>query len=132
MSLRVKKVLIVDDDAAVLLGLPAVLESPEVQVATAANLDDAKDVLESLAVDLVITDLRLRGQTDTDGMELISWVKERHPETEVVLITGFGSRELKDEALRRGATDYWEKSISAPELVARVNSLGIPVGGKGG
>lgn len=131
MSLRVKKVLIVDDDAAVLLGLPAVLESPEVQVATAASLDDAKDVLESLAVDLVITDLRLRGQSDTDGMELISWVKERHPETEVVLITGFGSRELKDEALRRGATDYWEKSISAPELVARVNSLGIPVGGKG-
>ncbi|MBD3868592.1 MAG: response regulator [Acidobacteria bacterium] len=131
MSLRVKKVLIVDDDAAVLLGLPAVLESPAVQVATAASLHEACTLLTSQSVDLVITDLRLRGQTDTDGMELISWIKERYPETEVALITGLGSVDLRDEALRRGASAYWEKSISMPDLVARVNALGIPAGGTG-
>ena len=132
MSLRVKKVLIVDDDAAVLLGLPAVLESPAVQVATAASLLEARELLETQSVDLVITDLRLRGRTDTDGMELISWIKERYPETEVALITGLGSGELRDEALRRGAAAYWEKSISMPELVAQVNALGIPAGSAGG
>jgi two-component system response regulator HydG len=131
MSLRVKKVLIVDDDAAVLLGLPAVLESPAVQIATAGSLDEARTLLEQGSVDLVITDLRLRGRTDTDGMELISWVKERYPETEVALITGFGSADLRNEALERGASAYWEKSISMQELLARINALGIPAGGAG-
>jgi DNA-binding NtrC family response regulator len=126
-----KTILIVDDDAGVLEGLPPVLASRGVEVATARSADEARSVVKSRSVDLVITDLCLRGRSDNEGLELVSWVKKASPLTEVVLITGFGSTEIRDEAMERGAVDYWEKTISIPDLVQRVRNLGIPAGTPG-
>lgn len=123
-----KRVLIVDDDPSVRSGLPPILSSGNVDVRTAESREEAERVLASLTVDLVITDLCLEGFGDVAGLEFVSRVHERYPGTAVVLLTAFGSEEIRDEALRRGAADYWEKQRSIGELLERLRALGI---GKG-
>lgn len=123
-----KRVLIVDDDPSVRSGLPPILSSENVDVRTAESMEEAERVLASLDVDLVITDLCLEGFGDVAGLELVSRVHERYPGTAVVLLTAFGSEEIRDEALRRGAADYWEKQRPIGELLGRLRALGI---GKG-
>jgi DNA-binding NtrC family response regulator len=123
-----KTILIVDDDDSTRLSLVALLESEAVTLRTAATMEEAETELRSSVFDLVITDLHLTGRASVEGLDLISKVKAETPQTHVVLFTGFGSAEIEREAKDRGATDYWEKTIAIPTLVARVKALGIPVG----
>jgi len=123
LAAKATRVLLVDDDASALETLPAVLATLDLQVEIAASLEEAKAALGRSAPDLVITDLRLRGRTDSDGLELISWTRDRHPGTRIALMTAFGSSEVRTEALRRGAADYWEKSIPIADLLRRVRAL---------
>jgi DNA-binding NtrC family response regulator len=66
--------------------------------------------------DLVLTDLRMPGM---DGMEVLKHVKDISPETEVIIITGYGTVKGAVEALRHGAYDYIEKPFT-PEALQNV------------
>jgi DNA-binding NtrC family response regulator len=125
-----KTILIVDDEASVRESLAPILESEEVRVNEAASVAEAEQILKAQKFDLVITDLRLGGTRGTEGLDLITRIKELEPTTQVVLMTAFGSREVELEARRRGAADFWKKSILIPELISRVRALGIPIGHK--
>lgn len=120
---EMKSILIVDDEASVRESLAPVLESDEVQVNSASSVAEAEEFLKEQKFDLVITDLRLGGTLGTEGLDLISRIKELEPSTQVVLMTAFGSREVEIEARRRGASDFWKKSILIPDLVSRVRAL---------
>ena len=121
----IRRVLLVDDDASVLQSFPPVLASLALDVVTAAGPEEARAILEELEIDLVITDLRLRGRSDTEGLELLSWIKQRNARVDVVLMTGYGAPAIRDEALSRGAADYWEKSLPVAEMVGRLRGLGV-------
>lgn len=125
--MTVKSILIVDDEASVRESLAPVFESDQVIVKSASSVAEAEAILKKRKFDLVITDLRLGGIHGTEGLDLISRIKEMEPSTHVVLMTAFGSREVELEARRRGAADYWKKSMLIPELISRVRALGIPV-----
>lgn len=127
---RRKQVLIVDDDPSVRAGLPRILASTEVEVATAESLEDAEAILDRLEIDLVLCDLRLSGLEGREGLELVSWVRDRRPKTAVLLMTAFGSGEIREEAFRLGAAAYWEKRRPIEELLQQVRALGIRVGGR--
>ena len=120
--------LIVDDDAAVRAGLTSVLESKEVDVKTAASLQEAEGFLRETRFDLVMTDLRMNGPFCFEGWEVIWRVKDRFPDTRVVLFTAFGTPEIEQVAKRLGAADCWRKSTPIPEIVSRIRAFGIPVG----
>ncbi|MGD8504565.1 MAG: sigma-54 dependent transcriptional regulator, partial [Syntrophobacterales bacterium] len=62
----------------------------------------------------VVTDLRL---DETDGLQVLAAVKERSPETEVILITGFGSVDTAVQAMKSGAYDYLTKPVDPDDLV---------------
>jgi len=123
-----KRILIVDDDDAVTSSLRSILQSDALEVQTASTMEGAVMLLKAGTFDLVITDLRLTGSVGMEGFELISRIKQRTPETPVVLFTGYGSPEIEQQARQRGAADYWEKTIPIPALIERVRALGIPVG----
>ena len=74
-------------------------------------------ILESSAVDLVITDFQLRW---TDGLTVLRRVKERWPDCSVVMFTGTGSEEIAVEAMKAGLDDYILKS---PQQYARLPSV---------
>jgi len=80
--------------------------------------------------DFVLCDLCLSGFEDRGGFELLSWIRARHPRTPVLLLTAFGSAEVRAEAFRRGAADYREKRKRIEELVEKVRALGIGVRGR--
>lgn len=123
-----KQVLIIDDDMSIRESLQPLLESSQVGVITASTLEEAQRMLRAQPFDLVITDLRLTHGDAMEGLDLISEIKKLNPATHVILMTAFGSSDVEQTARRRGASDYWQKSIGIPDIFHRLRLLGIPVG----
>ena len=110
-------ILVVDDDRSVTGALSTILTSAGYEVLTTNSLVEAQSVLSSRSFDLVITDLRL---ADGTGIDLITHIKTQTPDTEVILMTAFGSVEVTIEAIKRGAYYYLEKPFPPKQLLALV------------
>lgn len=124
---KTKRILIVDDEPTILLTLSYALRSNEVEVITASRLEPAEEALERYPFDLVIADIRMSGILGIEGLELLSYVKRRWPQTEVIVMTAYGSDEIRKDAFDRGAFHYYSKPIDITDLMQRVYDLGIPV-----
>ena len=107
-------VLVVDDEANIRLLLEAELEDAGFEVHTASSVQNAMDLLSSIAVDIVLTDMKMPGQ---GGLDLCGWVQSKQLCTDVILMTGYSSSESAAEALRRGAADYLFKPFEPLSLV---------------
>jgi ActR/RegA family two-component response regulator len=127
-----KSVLIVDDDDSIRASLVSLLRSDVVETQTASTMEEAESLLKTEQFDLAIVDLRLGGSGGAEGLELITIIKARTPETQVVLFTGHGSPEIEREARERGAADYWEKTIKVTTVIERLRALGILPGNSNG
>jgi two-component system response regulator (stage 0 sporulation protein F) len=122
-----KKILIVDDEPTILLTLSYTLRSKDVEVITASRLESAEEALSRYSFDLVIVDIRMSGILGIEGLELLSYIKRQWPSTEVIIMTAYGSEEIKQEAYERGAQYYYTKPIDIDDLMQRVSAMGIPV-----
>jgi putative two-component system response regulator len=113
--------LVVDDEEANRRLLHRLL-SPEYDVQTAADGEQALALLERIEVDVVLLDVRLPG---LDGFEVCARLKrmERTRLVPVVLVTGHGAREHRIRGIHAGADDFLTKPFDAEELHARVASL---------
>jgi DNA-binding NtrC family response regulator len=123
---EVKKVLIADDEQSILLSLSHALKTKGVEVIVCDEIEQAEEALGSTHFDLIIADIRMSGINGIEGLELLSYVKERYA-TEVIIMTGYGSAEIEAEAYRRGALHYFMKPVDIGELMNLVGSIGIPV-----
>ena len=103
------KLMVVDDEEFVRETLALYLESEGCEVATAARGEDAIALLEETEFEAAIVDIRMPGM---DGLTLLSELKTRAPDLEVLMSTGFQSLETAVEAMRRGACDYITKPIT--------------------
>jgi DNA-binding NtrC family response regulator len=121
-----KRILIVDDEHSVLLGLSYLLKMPGVEVVACEQIEEAEEELNKRHFDLVITDIRMSGVAGIEGLELLSYVKKRY-KTDVIIMTGHGSEEVEKEAYLRGALHFFNKPVDADELMVVVRSCGIPV-----
>ncbi|OGW41860.1 MAG: histidine kinase [Nitrospirae bacterium GWD2_57_9] len=124
-----KRLLIVDDEPTILLTLSYMLRSEGVEVMTASRLEPAEEALSRYAFDVVIADIRMSGILGIEGLELLSYIKRNWPATHVIVMTAYGSDEIKKEAYGRGADHYYEKPVDIQQLMAHVRSLGVPVKG---
>ena len=122
-----KKILIVDDEPTILLTLSHLLSNPETTVITSSRIEEAEESLSRYTFDLVIADIRLSGMYGIEGLELLSFVKKIQPATAVIIMTAYGTDEIKEDAYRRGAYFYYEKPIDISHLLGKVEALGIPV-----
>lgn len=120
-----KKVLIVDDEPTIQLTLSYALRSAGFEVVTASRLETAEEALERYSFDVVIADIRMSGILGVDGLELLSYIKRRWPATEVIIMTAYGSEEVRQDAYARGASYYYDKPIDITDLVTRLNGLGM-------
>lgn len=104
------RLLIIDDDPAVLTALPETLRlwmpGSVVELCGSARL--ALDRIESTDYDAIISDIRM---PDMDGLILLERIKTCRPNTPVLLITGYGDQTMATQALRGGAFDYILKPI---------------------
>lgn len=125
-----KKILIVDDEPTILMTLSHLLSNPDTTVIASSRMEEAEEALSRYNFDLVIADIRLSGMEGMEGLELLSYVKQISPVTEVIIMTAYGSEEMREEAGKRGASHYYEKPIDIPHLLRKVQALNIPVATK--
>ncbi len=113
-------ILIVDDEPAQRQLLESSL-GKEYGVVTVADGIEATQLLSRRSFGLVITDERMPGM---GGIELLKWIRERTPETPVLMLTAYGSVETAVQAIKLGAEEYLTKPLKSPEelrlVVARV------------
>jgi len=124
-EVTMKRILIVDDEPTILLTLDHLLNGKDSMVITSSRIEEAEEALSRYTFDLVIADIRLSGMYGIEGLELLSYVKEKNPSTEVIIMTAYGSDEIREDAYRRGAFFYYEKPIDINHLTRKVQSLGI-------
>jgi two-component system response regulator AtoC len=67
----------------------------------------------------------MSGIDGIEGLELLSYIKKNSPDTAVIIMTAYGSDEVKNEAYKRGAFYYYEKPLDINHLIEKINSLGI-------
>src|SRR3989454_5488180 len=107
------RILIVDDERAIGLAIQRLLGGRGYDVETALSAEEALEKLGRSAYHLVITDLTLPKQSD---MDLLRAIRERSPETAVIMITAHGSERAAVEAMKLGAADYLPKPFDNDEL----------------
>lgn len=119
-----ERVLVVDDDPSVRQILRRKLEREGYEVVAVQSAKRAMEEMEAANFDLVLTDVRMR---QMDGIGLTRHVKERYPDTKVVLITAVVDMDSALAGLRGGASDYITKPFNLEEVAVRVrNALERP------
>jgi DNA-binding NtrC family response regulator len=110
-------VLVVDDESNNLTSLEKIFKKEGWRVFGAPNAREALELLRKRRVDVVLTDLMMPG---TSGLELLKAVKEVSSDTEVVVMTAFGTVEVAVQAMREGAYDFVEKPLKRLSIVKSV------------
>jgi DNA-binding NtrC family response regulator len=110
-------VLVVDDEASNVESLEKIFSKEGMRVLSSPNARRALELIRAHRVQVVLTDLMMPG---TSGTELLRAVKEVSPDTEVVLMTAYGTVENAVKAMREGAYDFVEKPLKRLDIVKSV------------
>lgn len=114
LSMDPNRILIVDDDDMTRKTLTRLLRREGFHISNASTGTAALQRLSEAPYDLVITDLVMG---DIDGLELLTRIKNRYPNVEVILITGYASIPTAIEAVKKGAYHYLEKPLRSDETI---------------
>ena len=107
------KILVVDDEINIREALATILEAEGYEVHAAASADEGISKLGEDFFQVVISDMRMDGGS---GMDLLRWIRTNCPETEIILLTAYGSVEDAVEAMKLGAYDYLSKPVDRRRL----------------
>jgi DNA-binding NtrC family response regulator len=108
-----RRILVADDDESLRWVTQVQLQRAGYEVLAAENGQAALELLRDTAVDLVITDLKMPGMS---GLDLLRQVRLEFPETNVIVVTAYGTVETAVEAMKAGAFDYITKPVNPEEL----------------
>ncbi|MGQ9748507.1 response regulator [Desulfosoma sp.] len=89
------------------------LSAPHRHVVTAQSVAAATDLMGRETFDVIVTDIRL---PDGDGLDLLRLFREKLPDAEVIMITGYGTVESALQAMKLGAYDYIAKPFNMERL----------------
>ncbi len=109
------RLLLVDDEAQLARNIAEYLRSfpDEFDVVTALSGEEGVEIVSQREIDVLLTDVRLPG---IDGIELVRRTLALRPGTKVIVMTAFGSAEVRQAALREGALRFLEKPVDLEEL----------------
>ena len=110
-------ILIVDDDRIILDSLCEFLKLEGYTTSGAESYKQAVEKLRNQNFSLVITDVNM---PQTDGFELLAFIKKNHPQTVVIILTGYGTIESAVQAIKMGAYDYLTKPVIDDDLLLAV------------
>ena len=113
-------ILVVDDERAIGIAIQRLLSTCGYAVDTVLSGEEAIEQLGRNLYHLVITDLSMK---KASGMDVLRWVKQHTPETQVIMITAYGSEKTAVEAMKLGAADYLPKPFDNDELELKVSRL---------
>jgi DNA-binding response OmpR family regulator len=111
-------ILVMEDDLSVAKGLKMVLNEEGYSVNLAGTGELALEAFKQKRFDLLVADLRL---PDIDGMEVIKQIKAAKPETEIIVITGYGTTATAVEAMKLGVHDFLPKPFTEDQIKAAID-----------
>ena len=114
------EILVLDDEEIVVTRLKPSLEKDGYSVEIYTDSRQAKARIEQKKFDIVITDLKM---ANIDGMQLFYFIKEKWPDTAVVLISGFATLKVAQEAIQQGVREV----ISKPFKISQIKELIIRI-----
>ncbi len=120
MSLGDKRILIIDDNETMLMGMSESLNRQGYRVTACTDAEEAMEKFKAAPFPLVISDLRM---APLDGMAVLNVVKQWRPQSEVLMISAYGNVEKAVEAMKLGAVDFMTKPFSNEELRLRVDRI---------
>lgn len=107
------KILVVDDELSMREFLSILLAREGYDVTVAVSAHEALNMMESTLFDLVLSDVNMPGLS---GIELLARIKDKSPETAVLMLTAFSAAEQAVEAMKLGAYDYVCKPFKNEEI----------------
>jgi diguanylate cyclase (GGDEF)-like protein len=114
------KVLLVDDDPAILEILADMMAIFGHDYVTAMNGNEAVEKLKHDFFDLVLTDMMM---PNMDGMELLKHINAKYPNIKVMVVTGYDRAFTYTDVIRAGASDFISKPFNTDELEAKINRI---------
>jgi DNA-binding NtrC family response regulator len=108
------RILVVDDDETVRWSYLRSLEGTSCQVAAARDGEEALQTMEKNPFDVVLLDMRMPGQ---DGLSVLRTIKQKWPDSEVVIITGYPTVDSAKQAVQLGAYDYVAKPVGPQDVI---------------
>lgn len=120
MKSKIPRVLVVDDELIVRESLSQLLASRNFAPVPVETGEEVLKLIEQNSFDIMLLDLKLPG---IDGMDVLKRVKTQNPDTEVIIMTAFGSVDSAVEAMKHGAYDYVSKPFDPEEMIALLNKV---------
>jgi len=117
---RIRRVLVVDDEPALLQAVVTILEGTGFQVFSAKNGKEARAKASAHQIDLLITDL---GMPEEDGIELVRRLKTERPELRIIAMSGTFGPDLLKAARLLGANSTLAKPMTASQLLDCIHKL---------
>jgi DNA-binding NtrC family response regulator len=111
------KVLLVDDEEEFIFTLAERLELRNIVTLTATNGDRALQLVETERPPVVVLDVKMPG---IGGVDVLQQIKMKHPQIQVILLTGHGSTKDGIKGMRLGAFDYLMKPVKIDELIDKM------------
>lgn len=115
--------LVVDDEKSITFAIKNYFVRHGYGVDCAQELEEAEALMTHLSYDVVIADLRLTGIHGSEGLEIVRTVRERHPNTKVILLTAYSTPEIEAAANRYGVHSFLQKPKPLAELAQVVFSV---------
>jgi len=113
------RILVVDDEPSVLLTYRLILEQQGYEVVAAASSAEAKKTMETQSIDLLLCDLSLEDRHT--GFEVIEFARQRQPSAISVLLTGYASRDISEQAEQGGVAVLF-KPIDIAEFLSTISA----------
>jgi DNA-binding NtrC family response regulator len=117
------RILVVDDEQAVLFAYRKLIEKDGMTVDISANFEDATRHIRTRSYLAVIADLRLAGTDNGDGLEILRILRKDHPDTKTILATGYGDSEIEKTARALGVSYYFKKPVSPADILGALREF---------
>jgi two-component system, NtrC family, response regulator AtoC len=120
---RPQNLLVVDDEESICFSMREYFSQHGYNVDTAREMDEAEGLIRETDYKVIIQDLRLGLTRHPDGIDIIKLVHKRNPETRIIVLTSYGSKEVEEEARRAGADAFLRKPKPLSHVAQVVQGL---------
>ncbi|MEI6825235.1 MAG: response regulator [Desulfuromonadales bacterium] len=119
---RSERILVVDDEPSILFAYQRLLQAEGYRVDSCGELCSALDMVQAHLYFAIITDIRLSGSENCDGVKLLCAVRAQQPDAKTIVVTGFGDSDLERILKELGATHYLEKPVTPSLILELLNA----------
>lgn len=120
-----KRILVIDDEDVILFSYKKIFQGRFLDVDVCKTPEAAMEMIRDNVYNAVISDIRLTDSESREGLDILRYVMEHSPGTPVIIMTGYGSTEVKEKALQLGAAYYFDKPIAISVMEDTLKALGL-------